>query len=68
MKKVEFVHIKSELSGYGPMKGKKCTFEGAEEAIRARLEDGWDFCGYIPLDTRGVGDVETISLIFQRDP
>ena len=50
------------------MKGKKYTFEGAEEAIRARLEDGWDFCGYIPLDTRGVGDVETISLIFQRDP
>ena len=67
MKKVEFVRIKSELSGYGPVKGKKYTFEGVEEAIRVRLEDGWDFCGYIPLDTRGVGDVETISLIFQRD-
>lgn len=67
MKQVEFEHITSVLSGYGMIKGTKYTFEGIEDAIRARLEDGWEFCGYIPLDTRGVGDVETISLIFQRD-
>ena len=67
MKKVEFVQVKSGLCGYGLGTGTKYSFDGAEDAIRARIEAGWEFCGFIPLETRGTGDIETMSLVFQRD-
>ena len=67
MKKVEFVRIKSELSGYGFGKGTKYCFDGAESIIKERLEEGWSYLGYIPIETRGTGELETLSLIFQRE-
>lgn len=67
MKKVEFVRLKSELYGYGFGKGAKYGFEGVEEIIRERIESGWNYCGYVPLETRGTGDIETMSLIFQKE-
>ncbi|MCQ2442221.1 MAG: DUF4177 domain-containing protein [Oscillospiraceae bacterium] len=67
MKQVKFVRVKSELSGYGLGKGAKYSFVGAEETIRNYIEQGWSFEGYIPVETRGVGDIETISLIFQKE-
>ena len=67
MKKVEFVRVKSELCGYGLGKGLKYSFDGVEEMIRERMETGWDFCGYVPVITRATGDIETMSLIFQRE-
>lgn len=66
MKKVEFVRIKSELCGYGLGKGSKYSFEGVEKIIKERIENGWSFEGYIPIETRGTGDIETMSLIFQK--
>ena len=45
MKKVEFVRVTSELSGYGFGKGMRYSFEGAEEIIRDRIENGWSFQG-----------------------
>lgn len=67
MKKVDFVRIKSETSGYGFGKGMKYSFEGVEEIIKERIEDGWSFEGYIPIETRATGDIETMSLIFQKE-
>ncbi len=67
MKKVEFVRVRSTLCGYGLGKGTKYSFEGAEEIIKGHIESGWSFEGYIPIETRGTGDIETMSLIFQRD-
>ncbi len=67
MKKVEFVRVMSELSGYGFGKGVRSTFSGAEDIIRERIENGWTFAGYIPLETRGTGEIERMSLIFQRE-
>lgn len=67
MKKVEFVRVKSELCGYGFGKGTKYSFDGVEDIIRERVANGWSFEGYVPLETRGTGDMETISLVFQRD-
>lgn len=32
-----------------------------------RLMDGWSFEGYVPVETRGIGDIETLSLIFQKE-
>ena len=58
MTKVEFVRVKSELCGYGLGKGTKYSFDGVEEI----LENGWSFEGYIPIETRGTGDIETIVL------
>jgi len=40
---------------------------GVEEIIRQRILDGWQYNGYVPLTTRGTGELETISLIFQKD-
>ena len=67
MKKVEFVRVRSSLSGSGLGKGTKYSFKGAEEIIKERIENGWSFEGYIPLETRGTGDIEMMSLIFQKE-
>lgn len=67
MKKVEFVRVRSSLYGYGLGKGTKYSFKGAEEIIKEYIENGWSFEGYIPIETRGTGDIETMSLVFQRD-
>ena len=68
MKEVTFVHISAEISGFGLIGGKEYQFEGAEEAIREKVEEGWDYCGYFPLFTRDItSGVETISLVFQRE-
>lgn len=67
MRKVEFVRIKSELVGFGLGKGTKYGFDKVEEIIKERIENGWDYCGYVPIETRGTGDIETMSLIFQKN-
>lgn len=67
MKQVDFVRVSSEFCGFGLGKGNKYSFEGVEDTIRQRIQDGWEFCGYVPLVTRGTGEAETLSLIFQRD-
>lgn len=28
---------------------------------------GWEYSEYVPFETRGVGDIETLTLIFQKD-
>ena len=67
MKKVEFVRVKSELSGYGLCMGMIYCFPGSGNIIKDRLMDGWSIEGYVPVETRGIGDIETLSLIFQKD-
>lgn len=68
MKEVQFVRISAEVSGYGMIKGLEYRFNGAEETVRAWVEDGWEYCGYVPLATRGVNEgTQTISLVFQRE-
>lgn len=67
MKDVKFEHITAKLSGYGFGKGIESRFNGAEDIIKKEIENGWDFCGYIPLETRGTGEIQTISLIFQKE-
>lgn len=67
MKQVEFVRVKSELSGYGLGKGTKYCFDRVEDIIEKRIRNGWEYCGYVPIETRGTGDIETMSLIFQRE-
>ena len=67
MKKVEFVRVTAELSGFGLGKGIKSEFESIEDIIKERIEDGWSYMGYVPIETRGTGDIETLSLIFQRE-
>ena len=66
MKKVEFVRIKYELTGRF-IKRTDYSFAGAEKIIKERIENGWSFEGYIPIDMKGNGSVVTISLIFQKD-
>lgn len=67
MKKVKFVRLKYELCGYGFGKGTRYSFEGVEEVIRERIENGWTYCGYVPVETRGTGDIELMSLVFQKE-
>lgn len=67
MKKVKFVRVKSELCGYSFGKGTKYSFDGIEGIIEEHLKNDWSFEGYVPIETRGTGDIETISLIFQKD-
>lgn len=67
MKKVEFERLKSVTVGFGGIKGSKYQFDGIEEMIKKRLLDGWTYLGYVPVITRSLGDIETLSLIFEKD-
>ncbi|MDO5293062.1 MAG: DUF4177 domain-containing protein [bacterium] len=67
MKKVEFERVRSQLSGFGLGKGTKYKFSDVETIIRRRVQDGWEFCGYVPVETRGTGDIESMSLVFQKE-
>ncbi len=67
MKKVEFERLKSVTVGFGGIKGSKYQFDGIEEMIKKRLLDGWTYLGYVPVITRSSGDIETLSLIFEKD-
>ena len=66
MKKVEFEQIKSELWRIGLIKGGHYVFRGVEEIIQKRLQDGWEYCGWVPIEARATGDVEIMSLVFQK--
>lgn len=66
MKQVKFVSISSEPSGYG-FKGIRNTFPDIEETIAQYIENGWDYVGFVPTETRSNGEIETLSLIFQKE-
>ncbi len=67
MKKVKFIEIKSELCGWGGFKGSKYIFPNINETIEEMIKKDWDYCGYVPNETRATGDIETLSLIFQKE-
>ena len=67
MKQVKFIEIKSELSGWGGFKGSKYIFPDINETIEKMLKEGWECSGYVPNETRKTGDIEKLSLIFQKE-
>lgn len=67
MRKVKFIEIKSELRGWGWFKGSKYVFPKINEIIGDMIKKGWEYCGYVPNETRGSGDIEKLSLIFQKE-
>lgn len=67
MKKVKFIEIKSELCGWGGFKGTKYMFPKVNKIIEIMIKKGWEYCGYVPNITRGTGDIEKLSLIFQKE-
>ena len=67
MKEIKFIDVKSELDGFGAFKGNRYVFPEIKPTIEKMIKNGWDYAGNVPLVTRGVGDIEKISLIFQRE-
>ena len=67
MKQIKFIEIKSELDGWGGFKGSKYIFPDINETIEKMLKEGWSYLGYVPNETRGTGDIEKLSLIFQKE-
>lgn len=67
MKKVEFEQVGCQISGFGLGKGTKYTYNGLESIIEKRANKGWSFCGYVPLTIRGTGEIETMTLVFEKD-
>ena len=67
MKKVEFTRVSQSLSGYGMLRGTVREFPGVEKIIKERLEAGWDFAGYVPVEYRGNGEMSEISLVFTKE-
>ena len=49
------------------MKGSKYIFPDINETIEEMIKKGWEYLGYVPKETRGTGDIETLSLIFQKE-
>lgn len=67
MKKVEFVRLKSKMTGFGIGKGVKYVFDDSRNVIKEKVEQGWTYNGYVPVVQRGTGDVEQIDLIFTKE-
>lgn len=67
MKKVKFIEIKSESNGWSPVRGRKFTFPNIDKKVEAMLKDGWNYCGFVPMETSAVSSIEKISLIFQKE-
>lgn len=67
MKKVEFVRIESKMKGFGIGKGVKYIFDDFRDVITEKIEQGWDYAGYVPVVQRGTGDIEQIDLIFIKE-
>ena len=65
MKKAELVRIKTDLICFGVGKGIKSGSESIEDIIKERIGTGWSYIGYVPLETMGTDDIETLTLIFQ---
>lgn len=59
MKEIKFIEVKSELFGYGI--GTKYKFKGITQTISKMIQ------GYVPIEMRGTGEIETMSLIFQKE-
>lgn len=67
MKKIKFIEIQSELCGWGGFKGTKYIFPEIDETIEKMIKGGWEYCGFVPKQMRGTGEIEILSLIFQKD-
>lgn len=67
MKKVEFVDIKSKLSGWGGIKGNKYSFPNIKEIIEDKIKDGWSYRGFVPNTIRADGEMDKLTLVFERD-
>ena len=67
MKQVKFVKVSSSFSGYGFGKGTCNSFDDAEPIVEKYIKNGWEYCGYLPIETRGTGEMTTISLVFQKE-
>lgn len=46
---------------------KKIRFPSINKRIEEMLKDGWEFCGYVPVETAIVSNIEKSSLIFQKE-
>ncbi|ONI40212.1 hypothetical protein AN639_12410 [Candidatus Epulonipiscium fishelsonii] len=66
MKKVDFVRVKAQRE-FVLRKGRIDNFNGAEKIIRDRIENGWEFAGYVPLQFINETQLDTITLVFQKD-
>ncbi|MDE5888888.1 MAG: DUF4177 domain-containing protein [Bacilli bacterium] len=67
MKKVKFIEIKAESSGLSLGRGRKFRFPNVNKKIETMIKDGWEFCGYVPVETAIASNLEKISLIFQKE-
>ncbi|MBQ5813195.1 MAG: DUF4177 domain-containing protein [Clostridia bacterium] len=66
MKKVRFVHVKTESEGlqYGHT---MYSFSSAEPVIAEQIKNGWDYKGFIPLICQADGSINELSLIFEKE-
>lgn len=67
MKKVEFVDIKSKLSGWGGIKGNKYTFPDIKEIIKNKIKESYSYRGYVPNTIRADGEMDKLTLIFESE-
>ena len=67
MKKVEFVRVESKLNGFGIGKGVKYVFADIREIIEKKYKEDYAYKGYVPVETRGTGDITVIDLIFEKE-
>lgn len=67
MKKIEFINVKSKYKNYKLLKGTEYNFDSCKKIIESKLNEGYNYEGFIPHITKGNGETESIYLIFVRE-
>lgn len=51
----------------GGIKGNKYSFPDIKEIIEDKINEGWSYCGFIPNTIRADGEMDKLTLVFERD-
>lgn len=61
MYQYKFLEIKSKMGVSSPS-----YFKGFEEIIEKQASEGWRFVTTIPVESRGMQGITTLSLVFEK--
>ncbi|WP_295130489.1 DUF4177 domain-containing protein [uncultured Catenibacterium sp.] len=67
MYKYAYETISCHLAGWGPGAGNVYCIDEYRSIIEKRALEGWRYVGYIPVKQRGMGHVQEMDLVFEKE-
>lgn len=67
MYQYEYETVSCNLEGWGFGAGYIYSIEDYRSIISERAKDGWRYVGCIPTKQRGIGHIQEMDLIFEKE-